>query len=198
MIRHGRRVVDRFGLAEIWGVSAAYLANRLQPWNEPNHPHTVNEPRTARGHRWLWDSQQATAYRNGERIPALPRKNSPGDLLDADDVAAELGVALATVTHMRRDGRLPFGSEADDDIGVWHIRRDTLAQRPRQPVGSPREPKSAAKERVYAVLEEAGGHISTLEIRRRAEVSKPTAVKYRDEFLNAHADARVGRAPSGA
>lgn len=188
MIRQGRDVVDRAGIAELHHVRFTWARDHAI-WNRPGHPAPVGggtrRPGGQARHR-LWDREQAAAFAEGRRPPRLPTKNAAGDLLDVDDVAALRGVEAATVAKQVRDGYLPAPDTTLYD--VWHWRRETLDRIASQPSRQgartdrePGQPSGSAQERVHAALER-DPEADLAEIMRHAHVSRPTAVRWRKDW----------------
>lgn len=138
MIRNGRRVIDRAGLAQMHGLTPAQAARR-RPWGEPGHPPPVNRPGGRKG--GLWDELQVRAYLAGNPTPALPQTDAPGDLLDLSEFAALVDVEPATLAIYVTDDLAPASDEQICRQPHW--RRDTVErfqrERPGRGVGGGRQ-----------------------------------------------------------
>ncbi|MEU2563174.1 hypothetical protein ABZ626_28095 [Streptomyces longispororuber] len=162
MIRAGRdhqvrRLAD---LAAAAGKSAKSFSNQ-KLHQVPGHPKPVSSPRAR---VLLWDGEQVDAFHAGCPVPALPTKDSPGDLLDRNE-AAEL--AEVEPRTWDRYANLPGMRPRPQPVvvaGVDHWRRgevlDWLAGRPGpgtspgRPVGSREQaPRSSITPRAQQLLE---------------------------------------------
>ncbi|EPH45315.1 hypothetical protein ABT390_35695 [Streptomyces aurantiacus] len=162
MIRAGRdRQVRRLAdLAAKAGKTAKSFSNQ-KLHQVPGHPKPISSPEAR---VLLWDGEQVDAFHAGKPVPALPTKESRGDLLDRNEAAELAGVEPRT---WDRYGNLPRMRPRPDPVvvaGVDHWRRgevlDWLADRPGpgsspgRPVGS-REaaPRSSIAPRAARLLE---------------------------------------------
>lgn len=90
MIRAGREVVDSYGIVVLRGRPYDRVAHQ-KPWEQPKHPHLVNEATARRGYRGrkrLWDREQVVARIAGRPVPEIPVTDDEYDLLDVAEVAA--------------------------------------------------------------------------------------------------------------
>lgn len=179
MIRHGRHALDRKGVAALSpGIKA--------PWDEPGHPQIINldplgatpeertKPRTS-----LWDEAQAKAWASGERVPKLPTKDHPEDLLTERDAAAYLDIPLTEFRDRVKSLRIP---PADDNrFGVNHWYRRTLDEHAVAPgrgtgSGEPRRDGNARRRMREVVASLPPGQtLGATELARRAGVTLVTA-----------------------
>lgn len=182
MIRHGRHALDRRGVA-------ALSRGRKAPWTEPGHPPAINLdplgdtpeaktlPRT-----FLYDEEQARAWAAGERVPKLPTRDHPEDLLTERDAAAYLDIPLPEFRDRVKSLRIP---PADDKpFGVNHWYRRTLDEFavPRGRGAGSGEPRrwGVARRRMRDVVASLppGATVGPTELARKAEVSIATARQF--------------------
>ncbi|MGW5342926.1 hypothetical protein [Streptomyces sp. NPDC004050] len=91
-------------------------------------PYTADSfpaPVTSEGARvLLWDAEQIKAYVAGRSLPALPDRDTDGDLLDRQEAAAVVGVAAKSWDSYKRDQRVaPFAVKVH---GVEHWPREVI------------------------------------------------------------------------
>lgn len=185
MIRAGRTVIDRNGVAALHGLSAAQAARR-RPWADRGHPAPVNAPGGRRG--GLWDEEQVRAFVAGEPIPELPTEDRPADLLDSAEAASLTGVEAVTwVRYVERGGMVPAPDELI--LGQPHWRRDTLTEwlptRPGRGVGGGRRPGSGLTDEqmmqrareLLAIAAAEGSPLSGRQLARTLGVSPTTGVR---------------------
>ncbi|WP_410648176.1 hypothetical protein [Amycolatopsis sp. cmx-4-54] len=204
MIPAGRTLITQEDVAALYGMSLR-TAQRADPppWERPEHPRQVNPVRGQRGHRRLWDAEQATAYAHGKPVPELPPLGSPEDLLDRAEAAEEAEMSTATwlryeSAERKRDrepGERPLVPPPDQVFGgepFWY-RRTVEAyradradpDRPRgggRPQGTPEKvPRAELATRTAELLlerDEDGQPLSTSEIARRLGVHYRTALRH--------------------
>ncbi|WP_112273638.1 hypothetical protein [Lentzea terrae] len=187
MIRAGRDVVDRAAIAQLHGLSESQ-ANRRRPWAAEGHPTPVYAHK-----QHLWDTEQATAYANGEPIPALPEVDSSDDLLDRFEAAAVAGVAPNSWETGRSRGTFPTPDDVKHGVPFWL--RSTVADfvrfraeraerggynpsgRPKGTTGSRPAKSQDLEQRIRAVLaelERAGQPVVKADIARRLNINVST------------------------
>ncbi|MFI6100853.1 hypothetical protein ACIA8G_35335 [Lentzea sp. NPDC051213] len=118
MIRAGRDVVDRVEIMQLHGLTESQ-GNRNKPWRKAGHPAPVGSQR-----QLMWDKQQATAFANGEPIPALPDTDAGEDLLDRIEAAQFAGMKPAAWESGHQRGTFP--APDDHKFGVPHWYRSTI------------------------------------------------------------------------
>ncbi|MFD0207474.1 MULTISPECIES: hypothetical protein [Saccharothrix] len=185
MIRYGRSVVDRRGVARACGVTlAAFTGKRRRPapWREPDFPAPVNlhpdsPPRTR-----LYDHAQVTAYVQGLTVPDLPVEDHPLDLLTEREAADRLGKTI--VAFRAAEGSAWFPAPDARPCGVKHWHRSTLDQlvfpgkgagagRPR---GDGTRPLPRQRMRAHLTAALAAGEVpSAAELARLSDVGITTA-----------------------
>lgn len=189
MIRRGRSVINRAGIAGLYGQkpSAFHGGRNTAPWDHSEHPTPVNRdpfatedqlgtaPRT-----WLYDEKQAIAFAQGKKVPALPTTDHPGDLLTERDAAKWLGVTLFTFRERVKSLRIPDPDERPFKVNHWFRRTLAEAEKPRRgaPARSAEEP--APRQRMKAVVEALpdGEQIRFVVLAREAQVSRTTARQF--------------------
>ncbi|MEU4575995.1 hypothetical protein [Nonomuraea sp. NPDC023979] len=139
MIPHGRQAVDAQQAAAILGIS-------YKTWRNSGGAARYGLTPFAPGRRKpLYDRAQVEAARDGTPLPSWDALTPhPGDLLDEQDAAAELGVEYVTIRKDRSTGRLTGWKLI---CGQPHIKRSVLAQniasRPGRGVGGGRPRKTS-------------------------------------------------------
>ncbi|MGW0393843.1 DNA-binding protein [Streptomyces sp. NPDC003042] len=136
----------------------------------------------------LYDAAQATAYLNGERIPARPASDAvhPDDLLSDKEAGSVLGIDATTVRAYATTGYLPAGTERQGR--TWWTRRSIDARRgsgdqrhyaPGRQSGAPprnRAPRPRHDPRVGEIANLlSDSQVTATEIAQRYEVSERTA-----------------------
>lgn len=104
MIVQGRKHLVRTWerLAQEMGIPMGTFRNK-KPYAVEGFPAPVSSD----GARvLLWDGEQTTAYLAGAPVPALPAPDFPGDLLDRQEAAAELGVTPRSWDSYKTDPRI--------------------------------------------------------------------------------------------
>ncbi|UNZ22323.1 DUF6292 family protein [Streptomyces sp. 891-h] len=92
MIRAGRRAYTLADLAAKKGLSLGTFKNR-KLHKAADHPPPISSPK-AQPH--LWDAEQIDAHYADKPVPELDEADSPDDLLDKYESAAEVGVTVGT------------------------------------------------------------------------------------------------------
>jgi hypothetical protein len=192
VIRAGQDVTDRAGIAQLHGMTWRQ-ARRAQPWAAPGHPNPITTDRPTHGRPQLWDLAQATAFANGQPIPALPQGAQPLDLLDRFAAAEAAGVNPATWASDTYDGRVP---EPDKAIhgGSWWYRQTVenyreqraYPQQPSQQLGRPTGraeavPRGQIRAQVAALVaqfDDADQRINIADIARRLGIHYTTALHH--------------------
>ncbi|MYV56792.1 DNA-binding protein [Streptomyces sp. SID3212] len=134
----------------------------------------------------LYDRAQATAYTNGQPLPAVKDQGPhPEDLLTDKETAVVLGVDASTVRAYAATGYLPAGVERHGR--TWwprHIaetRRDAGDQRHHNPGRQPGDPRNRAPRprhdpRIAEIAElTSRTPLTTTDIAHRYQVSERTA-----------------------
>ncbi|MFE7665113.1 DNA-binding protein [Streptomyces celluloflavus] len=137
MIPEGRPVTTEAEIAAAAGMSLTTWRRREAPTFRARLK-PVNPGDRLR----LYDQAQATAYANGEPIPARPtgKKPHPGDLLNTTEAAAELDVEPSTVRGYTTEGYL---TGTDVHGTRWYTRQEIDA---RAAAGDQRHGPSATTE----------------------------------------------------
>lgn len=187
MIREGREVVDRAGIAVLAGMSESVAAKK-RPWAAEGHPKPITTRRAANGYPTMWDKEQATRYAAGETVPSLPEQDSPSDLLDRFEAADLAGMSPGAWESAYQHGRIP----ADDTrLGVAHWRRSTVEairdNRPTRgrPPGTPGRRHQDSEEltaRIRELLEQAaaaGAPLTNIDIAQRLQIHVNTVSAHR-------------------
>ncbi|MFG2753957.1 hypothetical protein [Streptomyces xanthophaeus] len=117
MIVQGRAhlVRTREQLAGDMGVSMGTFRNK-KPYVVEGFPAPVSSD----GSRvLLWDGEQTAAYLAGTRVPELPAPGAPGDLLDRQEAAAEIGVTPRSWDGYKTDPRLALHAVRVGGVEHW-------------------------------------------------------------------------------
>lgn len=189
MIRAGRqdKVVTMAGLAKQLGLSAGTVRNN-KPYRAAGHPAPISSPSAL---TLLWDGEQTAAYYAGRPVPQLPGE-SPQDLLDRHEAAAEAGIAVNTWNRYKRDPEIAAHLVLVAGVEHWpreavHAFMQYRSSREPKPSGRPRGsgdvfPRNETTERVADLLTAAPA-VSAAQVARELGVAYTTA-------LNALAAAR--------
>lgn len=104
MIIQGRThlVRTREQLARDMGIPKGTFANK-KPYDVDGFPARIS---SAGARVLLWDGEQTAAYLAGTPVPELPAPGGPGDLLDRQEAAAELGVTPRSWDGYKTDPRI--------------------------------------------------------------------------------------------
>jgi len=189
MIRHGRRVLDRRGIAELHGISwsVARSGRGVKPWDDPDNPHPepVNaSPDVVKLRNAMWDEEQATAFAAGTSIPDLPTEDHEEDLLTDREAAAYLGLPLREFRDSVSDGRIPEADEKHFRVHHWLRKTLDAVDRPGKPFGGgafSRSPDGRTpRERMQAALAEwaPDTKVTAAALARVAAVQRSTARKF--------------------
>lgn len=184
MIRRGRSVVDREGVARLHGLGW-HTARARRPWADDGHPQPVNKPAGVPAGRSpaLWDTTQVRAHAAGRPVPAIPDEDHPDDLLDEREVATLHNLTVRQFQELRAGSRVNL-TIADPDAtpyGVDHWRRATAeAMQVHVDPTAPRPTGTRAERQAVlaaqaAALASSGDPVNISELARRSGVSRATA-----------------------
>ncbi|WP_394614513.1 hypothetical protein JNUCC0626_32160 [Lentzea sp. JNUCC 0626] len=172
MIRAGRDVIDRAGIAALVGMSSSVAAKR-KPWAVPGHPEPVTAYRPANGRPAMWDKLQATKFAEGKRVPDLPTHDSPSDLLDRFEAAELAGMTNGAWESAYQHGRIASDFEF---FGVPHWYRRTVEAirdnpptrgRPRGTTGGRHQDSIELEQRIRNYVGEVGRPMTNADIAQR-------------------------------